>query len=202
MCCLWYRVLGHSRARPHSTKSRTRNCAPITFFPSRHNLTIQNLMCRNHHGFFDACLEINLNAGDPRLLFYGASLIQEMRVRGRWPFRADCPISLQGGIPAGDGDGDGDDHNNDNERRGKADPTDRGDNDAGNRVTLPSAVMRIPGQYPNEDTSFSVNAATRQQPQTVISTPTNPFANPAELRALKSSFSQQPNRCRGRNLGK
>ena len=115
--------------------------------------------------------------------------------RGRWPFCADRPISLQGGIPAGDGDGNdnGDDQNNDNRRRGKADPADRGDNDATIRVTLPSAVMRISGGYPNVDTSFSVNAATRQQLQTVIFTSTNPFTNLVELRGLKASFSQQPN---------
>jgi hypothetical protein len=37
---------------------------------------------------------INLHPGCPRLPFHGSFLIQEMRVRGRWPFRADRPISL------------------------------------------------------------------------------------------------------------
>ena len=153
---------------------------------------------------------INLNAGDPRLPFHGAFLIQEMRVRGRWPFRTDRPITVpinwQGHFPApdddDDGDGDGhDDHNNNNNNNkhpGNPDP-ERG-NDAANHDILPSTVMRTPplptldsglNRDLNEDNSFSVNAATRRQPQTF--TPTNLFANPAELRAMKHSFSQQPN---------
>jgi len=141
---------------------------------------------------------INLNAGDPCLPFHGAFLIQEMRVRGRWPFRTDRPISVpidwQGCLPAADDD---DDHHNNNKRPGNPDPE---GNDAANRETPPSAVMRMPplptldsglNTHLIEDTLFSVNAATRRQPQTF--TPTNLFANPAELRAMKHSFSQQPN---------
>jgi hypothetical protein len=135
---------------------------------------------------------INLNADDSHLPFHGSFLIQEMRVRGRWPFRPDRPISLpikwQRWIhyPADDDD---DDHNN-NEQHRSPDPA----KEVATR-DIPSAVMRMPPlltahQPLNEDTSFSANAATRQEP---TFTPTNLFANPAKLRAMKSSFSQQPN---------
>jgi hypothetical protein len=49
----------------------------------------QHPSLEQHHG-----RAINLNVGDPRLPFHGSFLIQEMRVRARWPFRADRPISL------------------------------------------------------------------------------------------------------------
>lgn len=150
---------------------------------------------------------INLNADDSRVAFHGSFLIQEMRVRGRWPFRADRLISLPiqwqrwihalaptGATAADDDDGDDDSNNNNNEQHGSLDPAGE---DAAHNI-LPSAVMQMPPLIPdsgfnhqNEDTSFPVNATTRQQPQTF--TPTNLFANPAKLQAIKHSFSQEPN---------
>jgi len=126
---------------------------------------------------------ININPDESRLPFHGSFLIQEMRVRGRWPFRADRPISLpidwQKWVSAVDDDDD--DHNN--EQHGNPDPAERGGND------VPDSGFNH--RRLNEDTSISASAATRQEPQTF--TPTNPFANPAELHAMKHSFSQQPN---------
>ena len=122
-----------------------------------------------------------------------------MRVRGRWPFRADRPISLpinwQVWIPPNNDD---DDPTDDGDINDNPDGADGGSNDAATRDTLPSAMLRSPPMFTpnsvsdhNDDNSFSVNTATRQQPQTF--TPTNPFANPAELQAMKRSFAQQPN---------
>jgi len=140
---------------------------------------------------------INLNADDSRLSFHGSFLIQEMRVRGRWPFRDDRPISLpiewQRWIPApADPAAAADDDKN--EQHGSPDPA----KEVATRDILPSAVVQMPPpdsgfshQPLNEDTSFSANPATPQQSRTV--TPTNLFANPEKLSAMKRSFSQQPN---------
>lgn len=153
---------------------------------------------------------INLNADDSRVPFHGAFLSQEMRVRGRWLFRADRPISLpidwQTWIPTiadNDGDSDGDDGDNGNGSGGHGHGRWHGGGNGSPGPARGSTRSIFPSAMPplltpdsgfgnlNEDTSFSAYAATRQQPLTF--TPTNPFTNPAELQAIKHSFSQQPN---------
>ena len=78
-------------------------------------------------------------------------------------------------------DNDNDDHNN-NEKHGSPDPVEA----VATRNILPRMPLLLApysGQRLNEGTSFSSNAATRQQPRTF--TPTNPFANPEKLYAMK-----------------
>ena len=137
---------------------------------------------------------INLDPDDPRVPFHGAFLFHEMRVRGRWPLRADRPINLpidwQNWILANDDDDDDDGDNDDNDGHND---DERDGNDAATRditPSLPRSGSASNFQRPN-DPSPSTKAATRQQPRTL--TLTSPFANPAELSALKRSFSQQPN---------
>jgi len=148
---------------------------------------------------------ISLVPSDPRVPFHGSFLIHEMRVRGWWPFRANrsilLPIKWQAWILRAANDDNDNNGNGNDEQHDAHDAALAGSNDATSRNALlpvtqipPPAFTsntRFDHQHPNDNNPFSVGAATRLHPQ--MFTPTNPFANPAELRDLKRSFAQQPN---------
>lgn len=143
---------------------------------------------------------VNLHPSE-RTPFHGSFLMHEMRVRGYWPFREDRPISFPTPWTSNDDDGDDDedmdDDNDDNENKvvGKA---------IRRHATTPRPLMQM-GQTDDSlgststsyqfDHSFATNAASdrKRKVKTFTMTPTNPFANPAELKALKDSFAEQPN---------
>jgi hypothetical protein len=117
-----------------------------------------------------------------------------VRVRGRWPLRDDRPISspIDWQIWIHPKDHAHEDHG----------ANDGVDNDPAKSDNLLSNAMQVPSvtstrntnivhQHPNDENSIPVSAPTRRHPLTF--TPTNPFANPAELQAMKRSFVEQPN---------
>ncbi|KAF8331363.1 uncharacterized protein EI90DRAFT_2920180, partial [Cantharellus anzutake] len=120
---------------------------------------------------------INNSGHGNRLPFHGAFLFHEMRVRGRWPLRGDRAIPLpiswvhwindhgDRGVSGGGHDGRG--------GRGRRGPS---NNEAGG-----GRLLRSHGPVPGSSAFGKVFI------------PTNPFANPSELQALKESFAKQPN---------
>jgi hypothetical protein len=137
---------------------------------------------------------VNLDASDGRLPFHGAFLFHEMRVRGYWPLRKDrampLPIRSVDWLTTDNNDGDNRDSDNGGgcsghasggrgrggRRRGGRSRRDRcGNNETGG----PHLRSRAP--VPGSSGSGKVFI------------PSNPFANPASLEALKKSFAEQPN---------
>ncbi|KAF5382142.1 hypothetical protein D9615_004426 [Tricholomella constricta] len=176
------------------------------------------LLCKNHHGRFEdhefyirwvpefqifvlinhSRIEymerfhgraVNLDPDDPRTPFHGAFLIQEMRVRGRWPLLRDrqipLPILWQIWVRHSDVDhsqahhGDGEDKEDD--RMGEGNDS-TSDNSA---MLSPTPTPQSPSDQPtsHDDPNTSKNFMTF----------TNPFANSVELDTLKRSFAVQPN---------
>jgi len=116
---------------------------------------------------------INLHEGDNRLPFHGAFLFHEMRVRGYWPLREDRAVPLP--IPWVDWLGD-------DGRGGRGRGGSNGHNHGpGKNETGSGRLLRSHGPVPGSSASGKVFI------------PTNPFANPTELEALKKSFAEQPN---------
>jgi len=136
---------------------------------------------------------INLRAGDDRLPFYSSFLVHEKRVRGWWPFRTDRPIPMpifpQDWIPSDeDNDDNGDDRLHHHKNPNIA-------NQGDHHSTLPGGIhtgpLPVASNVRHEHHDLpSTNAASGQQPKTF--TPTDPFANPADLEALVASFPKQP----------
>ena len=118
--------------------------------------------------------------------------MHEMLVRGKWPFRADRSIALPIEWPAWDRPA-----ANENvlEGPGASTPPAR---------ALPLVPPNTPIVPPNTGLDCPVGVGAPVSPQATTGTkkekkqpqtwtPTNPFANPADLEALKQSFTQQPN---------
>ena len=133
----------------------------------------------NYHG-----RAINLHAGDERLPFHGAFLFHEMRVRGHWPLCEDRVLPLTTpwanwiNPPGGNNRGRG--HGCSRGRGGGGRGNGRGRNDS--NVSGPSG-----------DTSGGRYNLRSHDLSGKVFIPTNPFANPAALQALKDSFAKQPN---------
>ncbi|KIL62950.1 hypothetical protein M378DRAFT_80363, partial [Amanita muscaria Koide BX008] len=121
-----------------------------------------------HHG-----KAINLDASDDRLPFHGAFLFHEMRVRGYWPLREDraipLPIRWVDWLTT-------DDDDDDDDGAGGGGDGDNGDGSGRGR-----GLLRSRGPVPGSSASGKVFI------------PSNPFINPASLKALKKSFAKQPN---------
>jgi hypothetical protein len=158
---------------------------------------------------------IRLFPSDSRLPFHGAFLIHEMRVRGHNPFAHDSriplPIGWQSWIGlAPDDDGGEDDGGDDGEDDGE----DGGDEDNFFKTTHPdmerhsrltTSMIHIPpssqGYYtqsrgisPQQPDSGNASFEYLQaNPPSKFLTLGDPFANPAEMKALKRSFVEQPN---------
>ena len=125
---------------------------------------------------------INLHAGNDRLPFHGAFLIHEGRVRAHWPLSRDRAISSPipwlpwinpGGNGPGGGGGGGDGHSQGRGSSGDSSPSvDIG----GHHLRSTVRSRAVPGS--------SVSGK--------VFIPTNPFTNPATLKALKDSFAKQP----------
>ncbi|KAK2461027.1 hypothetical protein APHAL10511_006968 [Amanita phalloides] len=147
---------------------------------------------------------INLHEGDDRLPFHGAFLFHEMRVRGYWPLREDravpLPIAWVDWIEDDDGDngdggrrgrGRGRGHGRGRSRghgRGRGRGRGHGRGGGNNHNHGPSMnetgsgrLLRSHGPVPGSSASVKVFI------------PTNPFADPTTLQALKESFAEQPN---------
>ncbi|KAF8349528.1 hypothetical protein F5887DRAFT_914458 [Amanita rubescens] len=154
-----------------------------------------------HHG-----KAINLDASDDRLPFHGAFLFHEMRVRGYWPLHEDRAIPLpirwvDWLATDDDDDNDGDDRDSDGDngdgggrggrgRRGRRGGHggqvgrgrgERGDRGRGDNNETSGRLLRSHGPVPGSSASGKVFI------------PSNPFTDPASLKALKESFAQQPN---------
>ena len=129
---------------------------------------------------------INLDASGNRLPFHGAFLFHEMRVRGYWPLREDQAIPLP--IQWVDWLTIDDDNNNDGDHGGRGGQSrggrgrgKRGGHGRGSNNETSSRLLRSHGPVPGSSASGKVF------------TPSNPFTNPALLKALKKSFVEQPN---------
>jgi hypothetical protein len=148
----------------------------------------------DHHG-----KSLNFDSSDDRLPFHGPFLFHEMRVRGYHPLREDraipLPIRWVDWLTTDDDDddgagggGDGDGNNGDGGRGGRhggqvsrgRERGGRGRGRGGNNETS-GRLLRSRGPVPGSSASGKVFI------------PTNPFANPASLEALKKSFAEQPN---------
>ena len=132
---------------------------------------------------------INLHVGDDRLPFHGAFLFHEMRVRGFWPLCKDRAITLP--IPFADwinpptqGGGGGDECGGCGSRGCGCGCGTGHNQDQGNIGSGPSGDtgsgrhLRSHDPVPGSGKVFI---------------PTNPFADPAALQALKDLFAKQPN---------
>ncbi len=155
-----------------------------------------------HHG-----KAINFNASDDRLPFHGAYLFHKMRVRGYWPLREDraipLPIRLVDWLTADDDDdNNGDDRDSDDGAGGGGDGD--GDNgDGGGRGGHGGQVSRGRGERGGRGRGCSNETSRRllrsrgpvpgSSASGKVFIPSNPFTNPASLKALKKSFAKQPN---------
>ena len=125
--------------------------------------------------------------------FHGAFLFHEMRVRGYWPLREDraipLPIPWVDWLTTDDGDNkDGDDMNSDNGAGGGGD----GDNgDSGGRGGHGGQVSR--GERGGRGRGGNNGPVPGSSASGKVFIPSNPFKNPASLKALKESFAKQPN---------
>ena len=121
----------------------------------------------DHHG-----KAINFDSSDDRLPFHGAFLFHEMRVRGYHPLRKDraipLPIRWVDWLTIDDDDDDDSDGGQVGRGRG-------GNNETSGRL------HHSRGLVPGSSASGKVFI------------PSNPFTNPASLKALKKSFAEQPN---------
>ena len=125
---------------------------------------------------------VRLFADSTRLPFHGAFLIHEMRVRGFCPFaddrRISLPIPWQSWIQP--------DHGHD-EVKSKDD-----DFQSATRAIPVSASPHAESSKPQPRSGYNSAVETLYANSKML-TLTNPFANPAELQALKRSFAEQPN---------
>ncbi|KIM39621.1 hypothetical protein M413DRAFT_29320 [Hebeloma cylindrosporum] len=140
---------------------------------------------------------VHLHPGD-RVPFHGCFLMHEMRVRGYWPWNEDRPISFPILWASNGMDG--------NDKRDKNKISEENANEGHHATTsTPSMGQTDPADSSLGSTSnasqhgvsFPANASTGRKKghkvKTFTMTPTNPFANPVELKALKDSFAEQPN---------
>ena len=159
----------------------------------------------DHHG-----KAINFDSSDDQLPFHGAFLFHEMRVRGYHPLREDRVIPLPIRwvdwltIDDDDDDDDGDDRDSDDGAGGGGDGDgnngDGGGGGGGGRHGGQVGRGREQGgcgRGGNNETSGCLHRSHGPVPGSSASgkvfIPSNPFTNPASLKALKKSFAEQPN---------
>ena len=148
----------------------------------------------DHHG-----KAVNFDSSDDRLPFHGTFLFHEMRVRGYHPLREDraipLPIRRVDWLTIDDDDyDDGDDRDSDDGAGGGGDG-DGNSGDGGGGGRHGRQVGR--GRGGNNETSGRLPRSRGPVPGSSASgkvfIPSNPFTNPASLKALKKSFAEQPN---------